>query len=357
MGKGGGGSQPSSQTVTQTNLPEYAQPYFENLLDRGQAESYRSYTPYGGERIAELSPEQMQAYGQIGSMQTPTQYGQATDFANAAGIGSLTSGQYTPGSFFAPNTAAGQTATGAFTDAGMAEQYMSPYVRNVLDVQKLEALRDAQKSQLAQNLAAPRQGTYGGARQLLATTERERGLASQMAGIEATGMQNAYENAQKAFQADQARSLQSQGLNMQYDLQSQLANQDALMKAQQFGEQSRQFGSELGLRGLSQALQSAQILGQLGESEQGADLQRIQALAGAGAEQRSYEQQLMDTAYGDFLRQRDYPLEQLGYYSNLLRGMPMTMGSTQTAYAQPTSMTSQLAGLGLGGLSLSKLLA
>jgi hypothetical protein len=39
MGKGSGPSQPSSQTVTQTNLPEYARPYFENLLQRTQAES------------------------------------------------------------------------------------------------------------------------------------------------------------------------------------------------------------------------------------------------------------------------------------------------------------------------------
>ena len=59
MGKGGGGGgspQPTQQTVTQTNLPEYARPYFENLLQRGQAESYREYTPYQGQRIADFSP-------------------------------------------------------------------------------------------------------------------------------------------------------------------------------------------------------------------------------------------------------------------------------------------------------------
>ena len=72
--------------------------------------------------------------------------------------------------------------------------------------------------------------------------------------------------------------------------------------------------------------------------------------------QRALEQQQMDLAYADFLRQRDYPMEQLGYYSALLRGLPMTMGSTQTTYAQPPSMASQIGGLGLGALSLSKLL-
>ena len=58
MGKGGGSQQPQSQTVTQTNLPEYARPYFENLLERTQAESYRDYTPYEGQRIAGFTPEQ-----------------------------------------------------------------------------------------------------------------------------------------------------------------------------------------------------------------------------------------------------------------------------------------------------------
>ena len=31
---GGGSSQPTDTTVTQTNLPEYVQPYFERLLQR-----------------------------------------------------------------------------------------------------------------------------------------------------------------------------------------------------------------------------------------------------------------------------------------------------------------------------------
>ena len=51
-GKGGGGSKsapaPTNQTVTQTNLPEYARPYFENLLNRSQALSYQGYRPYHG---------------------------------------------------------------------------------------------------------------------------------------------------------------------------------------------------------------------------------------------------------------------------------------------------------------------
>ena len=88
-------------------------------------------------------------------------------------------------------------------------QYMSPYMQNVVDVQKQQALRDAKQAQLAQNLGAARTGTYGGARQLLATTERERNLGTQLGNIQAQGLQSAYEAAQKGLEAERAAKLQS----------------------------------------------------------------------------------------------------------------------------------------------------
>ena len=39
--KGGGSSAPSQQTVVQTNLPDYAEPYFTRLLGRAEGESYK----------------------------------------------------------------------------------------------------------------------------------------------------------------------------------------------------------------------------------------------------------------------------------------------------------------------------
>ena len=51
------------------------------------------------------------------------------------------------------------------TDPGAQQAFMSPYMQNVVDVQRQEAIRGAQQGQLAQNLAAARTGTYGGARQ------------------------------------------------------------------------------------------------------------------------------------------------------------------------------------------------
>jgi hypothetical protein len=301
MGKGGGGGgapPPSSQTVTQTNLPEYARPYFENLLQRGQAESYREYTPYEGQRIADFTPGQTAAQTETLGMQTPGQFATATGGTTAGAAMGLGAGL--------------QGLGAAFTDP---TQMMSPYYQGVVDVQKREAIRDAQKTQLGANLAAARQGTYGGARQLLAQTERERALGQQVGDIQTRGLQAAYEA--------------------------------AAQRGQMLGQ--------LGMQGLGMGLQGSQQLGQLGAQQQQTDLARIQAQAAAGAEQRQLQQQRLDTSYADFLRQRDYPMEQLGYFSNLLRGVPVQLGSTQTTYAQPPSLASQVAGLGLAGLGMYNL--
>lgn len=470
MGKGGGGGGPSQQTVTQTNLPEYARPYFENLLQRGQAESYREYTPYQGERISGFAPAQTQAQQAVAGLQQPGQFGTASNLATSGGLAALQAGQYQPGQFGiqqvlspalaqyqmgpaqqvsaqqvgAPQMATAQTrfqpglerfqmAAPERFGAEQAQQYMSPYMQQVVDVSKRRAIEDAQKAQLAQNLAAARTGTYGGARQTLAATEREKALGQQLGDIQARGLESAFGQAQQQFERDRAAQqqtgiqnlqaalgvqqlgtqtglqtalanlsseqqanvqnlasqLQTQGLsadqalraalanqqagltvgqqNLQSLLQTQqlgsqqamqaaLANQQQFLEAQRLAEQSRQYGAGLGLQGAQAATQAGQTLGQLGTAQQASDLQRIQAQAAAGAEQRGLEQQRLDQQYADFLRQRDYPMEQLGYYSSLLRGLPVQMGSTQTTYAQPASLASQVGGLGLAGLSLSKLL-
>jgi hypothetical protein len=60
--KGGGGG--GSQTVTQTQqLPKYAQPYAIQLMERGAGLSNKEYTPYQGQRIAELNNNQNTALG------------------------------------------------------------------------------------------------------------------------------------------------------------------------------------------------------------------------------------------------------------------------------------------------------
>lgn len=366
-------SQPTEQnvTTTTTNLPEYARPYFENVVNRAMAQSYQGYTPYPYERIAGFTPAQEQVQQNILGMTAPNQIASGSGLAQAAGLGALKAADYTPTQFSAQQIGMPSLqqyrmeGPGSFTEQGAAGQYMSPYMQQVVDVQKQAAIRDAQQGQLGANLAAARQGTYGGARQALMQTERERNLGTQLGQIQATGQQAAFQQAQEQFNREQAArqaagqanlqaALGIQQLGVQTGMQGALANQQQALEAQRLAEQSRQFGATTGLAGLAQAGQMGQTLGNLGQLQQQLDLQRLGAQGTAAGQAQALEQQYLDQMYGDFLRQRDYDIERLGYFSNILRGLPVQLSSTQTTYAPPPSMASQVLGTGLGALGIAK---
>jgi hypothetical protein len=58
----GGGSAPTGQTITQTDIPEYAKPYFERLLQRAESQSLQGYQAFPGQRQASLPPDVAAAY-------------------------------------------------------------------------------------------------------------------------------------------------------------------------------------------------------------------------------------------------------------------------------------------------------
>jgi hypothetical protein len=297
-----GDSPPPQPTQTsQLTIPEYAQPYMETLLGKAEALTSSPYQTYGGERISQMDPLQQQAYTTASQMTAPGQFDFATGLAGAGGLSSL---------------GAGQQYMMMATSPGAQQAFMSPYMQNVVEAQKAAALRDAQKAQLVGDLGAARQGTYGGARALLAGTERERSLQGTMADIQAKGLQSAYEQAMK---------------NMQ-------------------------FGTTAGLQGAGQATQAAQALGQLGATEQQAGIDLAKFQAQMGADQRQQQQAALDLAYQDFITQQQYPYKQLGFMSDLLRGSADLAGKGgTTVYQAPPSPLSQMAGAGLSAAAIYNL--
>jgi hypothetical protein len=222
--------------------------------------------------------------------------GQGSGLAAASGLGSL---------------GAGTRYQNMATDPRSTAAYMSPYMQNVVNVQKDEALRDAQIRNIGSNLASARQGTYGGARQLLAEQERNRNLQQGLANIQATGAQNAFQAAQQA----------------------------------------QQFGTTAGLQGYGQAAQAAQALGQLGQTQFGQQQAINQARQQVGAIQQAQAQQGLDLGYEDFLKQRNYPYQQLAFQSDMLRGIPLSQAAQQI-YTAPPSAASQIGGLGMSALGI-----
>lgn len=301
----------TSISTALTDVPEVLRPYItgaggvlptaQTLLSKDYATTYgdplKAAGLEGSSRVAGLSPMQQQVGAQLGSMTTPTQFGSGTGAAQL-GVGS---------------TALGLGALGSMLSPEQTAMYMSPYAQNVVDVNKAEALRDAQKGLMSGNLAAARQGTYGGARQLLSQTEQERNLQTKLGNIQATGMQNAFEAAQKA----------------------------QLAQAAGYGQLGQTYGS-LG-----------QTYGALGTAQQASDIDRIKTQGAYGDLQRGLQQQQLDTQYQDLMAKLNYPLTSIETMSNLARGVPLTQTATSGSQTTPPpSFASQLAGMGLTGLSL-----
>jgi hypothetical protein len=88
---------------------------------------------------------------------------------------------------------------------------------------------------------------------------------------------------------------------------------------------------------------------------QGMDINKLQS--GYCGMQQAQVQKELDTRYGDFSNQMNYPYKQLGFMSDMIRGLPVGTSSATTQYQAPGSMLGQLGGLGVTALGLSRYMA
>jgi len=343
--KGGGGGN-TTQTSYSTNLPEYAKPFYEELLKQtgkqvyqtdasGNVTGVQEYTPYTGERVAGFTPEQSKVQTEVAGLTAPGGFGRAaTGLGTGEALGYGTAGLGLSQAFgYSPTAISGGTF-----GAPEAASYMSPYQSNVTDIAVREARKQADLAKTAGMTGAIGRGTFGGARQALLQSEQERGAQQNIANIRAQGQQDAYLNAQKMFESDQARR----------------------MKAAELGQQGQQFaaglGKDLGVAGLQTGLEASAKQGALAATEQVSNLERLKAQAASAGEKQALQQEINNLQYQQFQEQKNYQKAQLDYLSNILRGNAAALGTTQVQYAPAPSLASQLGGVGLAGLGLYNIL-
>ena len=394
----------SSQTVTYGFAPEIS-PYAQGLLGAAAGSVYQygtdasgnvqydqtgmpvisgfqPYQQYQGERVAQYSPLQQLSYENAATMQTAPQLQDATALAGEAGLGALntsytynpvTNQYYSPSGYTTSQFTADQVGSPQFSQEA-AQQYMSPYIQGVVNVQEQEAKRQAAISGQAQQAAAAKAGMFGGGRDIIGRSQAAADLQRQLGGIQATGLQNAYQQAQTQFNTDQARALQAGQLNQAANLQAQQlaeqskqygynqAQQQAALSAQygqaaaQLNAQQGQFGAGLGLQGLQAALSASQQLGNLGNTQYQENMGINQMQNQYGLQQQQQAQNILNTQYQDYLNYQNYPYKQLGFLSDILRGVPLTQTGTSLYTAAPTTIQN-LASLGTAAAGLSKLMA
>ena len=300
---------------------------------------YQSYADwakkYGlkGDQVAAFTDLQTTAFGKAKDL-TQNSYSQTSagglqDLAEQAGQSS-----YQPNQFNAQ-----QVGTQSFTGQGTADQYMSPYMQSVVDIQKREAQRQAGIQGTQQQAQAVQSGAFGGARDAIMRAERERNLGTQMNDIQAQGSQAAYQQAQQQFNAEQ-----------QARLAAQQSNQQANMNAQQQAEQSKQFGANYGLQGTQTGLQGFSALGSQGQNLYGQTMGNMNLQNALGTQLQQQIQNLLNVGTQNYAAEQNYPYRQIGFMSDIVRGSPTSqLGSTM--YQSPPSMLTQIAGAGIAAKS------
>jgi len=327
-------------TLTQQGFAPEIAPYAQDLLGQAQALTdveYNPYMQYQGERVAQFSPLQQMSYENAALMQPQGQLQDATAMAGSAGLGALnTSYTYNPlnpQSFVGGTQGSYDQATGKFVPGtGMASQYMSPYMGEVVARQQQDAQRQAQIAGQAQQAQAARSGAFGGSGDYLMRAQAAGNLARQKGDIAATGLQNAYTQGMGQFNQEQGQRLAAGQLNAQQG----------------------QFGAGLGLQGLQTALTGANTLGQLGQQQyqQGMGINALQNQY--GLQQQAQMQKDIDTKYGDYMAAQNYPYKQLSFMSDIIRGVPLTQTGS-SIYQAPPSTAQNITALGLGAAGISKL--
>lgn len=423
--QGGGGGAPSSQTVTQTSIPEYARPYVEDTLGRAQAiTSQSTFQPYAGQRIAGFTPMQAQGFERVAGQQVAPQITEASNIASnvgqaglgvqktaaqlqqeaqryggiAAGYGTAATGMVPQAQQYGAQGAAygaqgagiggigvreaqkgfgaGQEYQRMATDPSQIQAYMSPYMQNVVAQQQADARRQSEIERQGIQAQAVKQGAFGGSRSAIVEAERQKNLEDRLADIQATGSQQAFQQAQQAQQFGAGLGLQ--GLQAGYQgLQAGMAGTAQGIQGTQaglagLGEAGRMYSTgiagqqagmqgvqgavgagQYGIAGLGAAGQAAATLGQLGQTQFGQETGITEAMMRAGLQQQQLQQQGLDVAYQNYLASQQYPYQQLGFMQGTYSGLPLAQ-QTQASYQNP-SATSQIAGLGTAGIGAYKL--
>lgn len=156
----------------QETLSQWAGPYVTQMLGKAQALASEPYQVYGGPLTAGASPLQQQFFGGLGGLGFPSRLGQS------------------------------------FTDTGVQQQYMNPYMNQVLAPQMQAMQRQADIQRNALGAQAARSGAFGGARAGLMNAQLNADLMRQQQQATGQAYGQAYTQGLGQFNLEQQQAQQ-----------------------------------------------------------------------------------------------------------------------------------------------------
>ena len=382
----------ATQTVDQTQTVRLA-PFQEDFLADIFASAKGltgpgSQMPFSAQQLAGLSEGQRaaiaNAMGGIGSFQPFLQQGAK---AVGQGIGAVGTGLGTIGSALGSlpeaqqayrdqSAAATQAAQQGQAGLGQAQamtagadynfsptsyqQFMDPYMESVIQKQYEDI---AEQGDIAKNKATAQAvgaGAFGGSRGALEQAAINQNVLDQQARtgaqLRSAGFQQASNLAQQAASRQAQQQLAQAG---QFGQQAGAGGQLGLAGAQQLGQAGGGLGNLAQLTGQLGSTTGAlgRTVGQLGTATAGLGqlgqqmgVQDVNTLLGVGSLQQGQDQRALDIARANALAEQALPYQQIGFMSDIFRGVPALQQTYSTRTQPGPDRGSQLLGLGIAGL-------
>ena len=307
----GGGSGAS----TTQSLPDWAQPYAQQILQRGSDLSNQALPQYGGQTVADMTPDQVAAMDQIrqqlqGSGTLDAANNAVTNLANTGGAAPNYSNPY-----------ASQT-TSVGTNPYMGQ---NPYLDQQVKTAQDQTANAYATGTGAQTMAQFRNaGAFGGSAQQQYTDQQNQQLGNTLAKTATDMYGQDYANTQQLAQ-------QGITLNAQTSLADAARNAQYTLGGQQLNSQNNQYANSnmLTAAGLAPSLNQAGYYGS------------NQLLASGGLQQTQAQNQA-NAAYQQWYNSAMSPYQQLGVLQSALSG---AMG----AGAQGVTTSNPGSGSAMGG--------
>lgn len=324
MSSGGGGG--GSSTTTQ-ELPSWAQPYAQQLLQRGSDLSNTTMPTYGGQTVAGLNDTQQAGIGNLNSAA-----GNAGNLANQA---QNFAGKYTGSNgpqISNPYTGNIQASTAANSFADPAN---NPYLANSVNAANQQITDAYNNSTAPQTLAQFRNaGAFGGSAQQQATAQQEKQLGTALANNTANMYNSAY-NTAAGVASQNAAQQNAVGMS------NQAIGTNANNAYNQNVSQNYFNNGYLGNTALGTALQANNAYGQAAGNQ----------LTGGAVQQQNSQDQL-NAAYQQWYNQVNQPYAQLSTLSSALSGSLGSGAGTSVTQQNPGSSNTLGSLLGLGQLGV-----
>lgn len=329
MSSGGGGNQ-TSQT---TSVPAFMQPYLEGYLQNASQVASQPYTPYGQQRVADLSPIQRQAIQGMGdlSMGTPSMH--AADNM----LSQTLQGQYMPNGQGGGANPGGTYGAGATGVGGNQYSGFGPQFSQVLN-QGLGQIGE----QFSQATNANLQRFQGSNRNSSAfqqsTARNEEALADSMSRYTSGMLNDQYNRSAQLEEANLGRQQNSNQFDANLGFQAHEGAAGRTLQGSMFNSSQGQQARDAER---NRQMQAAGLSGGLA----GAAGNNLMNAAQLGDLERRQQQSLLDSNYGDFREWRDYPEHQLGVFGNALGSVLGRGGQTTTSQGPGYDPVSQ--GIGM----------